>query len=1321
MVQKVLRGSRRAVRLVLGLVAAAVLFVPPASADEIRGVWVDAWGAGIRSQSEVEALLGRPGDPNSRGAIRDANLNAVFVQVRRRADVCYPSGLGEPYFSGLSPSNFNALQAVINAAHDTTGGKQRIEAHAWIVTFATTSSGTTPPPNSIYWQHNDPNDLDNYWMTLDENGNETADKAFDPGHPRCLEYITDVCMDLITRFDIDGLHYDYIRFTANNQGYNPVSIARFNQRYGRTGQPSPSDEQFKQWRRDQISALVRRVYAKAQLVKPSVKISGAFVTWNPSPTASTRSAFQATRPYYDVYSDWDSWLQEGIIDLAVPMTYYNQASLPNDYLRWMNFQKDRKANRHVAVGPGTYLNSKSNAILQLQMTRDPSPAGNYAQGFCMYSYRVPFSGGTWAQFAPDLKAQVTPTPASVPAMPWKTSPTRGHIMGTVTDYATGQWIDGGTVTVTGPVTRTQRTDGAGFYAFIDLPPGAYTVTVTQSGYPNATASATIAAGDAVVRDFQLGVNQPPLISDVAASNITDSSAVITWLTNVPATSRVEYGTTPAYGASSLLYTSPRTSHSVTLTGLQPNTLYYYRVLSTNEFGEGVSGPHTFVSSGPPQISNVQVSGITATSATVTWTTNAPATSQVRYGTTPSYGNATPVSEVPVTSHSVTISGLSPNTDYHCQAVSTNTYGTAQSPNVTFRTSAFSGEVIVDGTTDPEFQFLQGTWNIASASSKYGTDYFWVSCTGNAAESSATHKARWTPTLPVSGYWDLYVWYARGTNRATDSYWKIINAGSTQNVRLNQQVNGNGWTILAQSVPFNKGSSGYVELWNNGADSSKIVQGDAVRWVYVGGDIQPPTAPTGLTATALSPGSVQLSWNPATDDHGVARYNIYRAGTKVGEAAATTYVDSTGLNANTVYLYEVSAVDGASNEGPRSSAVPVATLSVPPSRDTVTCNRPEDVWQAEPSFSFTAVGGFGSGRISYYRYVWNASASHSFSGSETLWSSGTLNLTAPQTGSFYLHLQGYNTQHIPNGTLTLGPFRYDGTPPVVLAVQDGKYTVSTSSLEASWTAQDPESGIQRFDVSVGSAPGLTDIRAWTDNGASTGATIEGLSLSPGQTCHINVRAVNGVGRVSAVVSSPGVTVAVPAGGIGQAKALPDGTAVMVPSRTVTHVLSGAFYAQDPDRASGIRVVSPEPVSPAQSVDVYGRLALLGGIERALVDCRVDVLGEAPALQPVSIAHSRAGGAALNGFTPGVTNGRGLNNIGLLVRAAGRVTSLMDDGFYFDDGSALQDGSGNTGLRVRTSGPPAVGVGQFVVVTGVVSCRTAGAQVHPLLLAVTVEAM
>lgn len=565
-----------------------------AQADEFRGFWVDAWGAGIKSQAEVAKLLGVPGDPNSKGDIRNANCNAVMVQVRRRADVCYPSGMGEPYFSGLNPSTFNALKAVIDAAHDTTGGKQRIEVHAWIVVFAT---GTDASASPLFYQHNDPTDPDNYWVTLDDEGNITSDKALDPGHPRCLQYLVDVCMDLVTNFDIDGIHYDYIRFTANDQGYNPTSIARFNARYGRVGQPAPNDELFKQWRRDQVTALVRQVYARIQSVKPWVKQSGAFVTWNPSPTSSTRSAFMGTRPYYDVYSDWDSWIQEGIIDMAVPMTYYNQASLPNDYLRWMNFEKDRKGNRHMVIGPGLYLNSLQNSINQILATRTPSPAGNYCQGWCGYSYRVPYSGGSWNSFAPQLVSQVTPTPANIPPMPWKTNPTTGHISGTVTYADSAEWADGATVTITGPQSRTQICDGIGFYAFIDLPPGTYTVTASKSGYPNAQTTVNVQVGEVTgnmyVTNLELGGASAPVIFNVNATNITSSSATISWNTDQASSSQVQYGLTSSYGQTTPLDSSQVTSHVVALSGLSPNTLYHYRVISSNSNGTAISGDYTF--------------------------------------------------------------------------------------------------------------------------------------------------------------------------------------------------------------------------------------------------------------------------------------------------------------------------------------------------------------------------------------------------------------------------------------------------------------------------------------------------------------------------------------------------------------------------------------------------------------------------------------------------------------------------------------------------------------------------------------------------------
>ena len=565
------------------------------AAEEYRVIPVTSWSAGFLTQSEVDKLLGVPGVATSTGDIRNANCNAVLVEVRRRADVCYPSSMGEPYMSGLTPSDFNALQAMIDAAHDTTGGKKRIEVHCWIVVFRTADG-------PVHSQHNNPADPDNYWVTLDDTGVEPSDMAFDPGHPKAAEYTVNVCMDLVNNFDIDGIHFDYIRFTGPTQGYNPTSIARYNARYGTTGQPAAGDPRFQQWRRDQVTAVVRKVYAKVQASKPWVKVSGSFVGGAPSPVASTRAAFKNCRAYYEVYSDWDSWIQEGIVDFAAPMTYFDLTTRLTDYTNWINFHKDRKGNRLMVTDAGTYMNYLSDALTMLEMVRDPSPAGNHNNGFGAYSYQSPYSTvksprtyGSWSTWSAELLSRITPTWADIPQMSWKTSPTKGHIGGTVTYPPNGAWADGASVEITGPETRAMLCDGTGFYAFIDLTPGTYTITADYLAFET-TRIVTVTAGAIADGDIALTGTDPtpPVATNVAVSNITDGSAVITWTTDDPATSQVEYDFVPGYGQSTPEDPSLLTAHSVTLSGLTPNTNYHFRVKSVNITGlVGCSGDYVF--------------------------------------------------------------------------------------------------------------------------------------------------------------------------------------------------------------------------------------------------------------------------------------------------------------------------------------------------------------------------------------------------------------------------------------------------------------------------------------------------------------------------------------------------------------------------------------------------------------------------------------------------------------------------------------------------------------------------------------------------------
>ncbi|MGD0797327.1 MAG: fibronectin type III domain-containing protein, partial [Acidobacteriaceae bacterium] len=140
---------------------------------------------------------------------------------------------------------------------------------------------------------------------------------------------------------------------------------------------------------------------------------------------------------------------------------------------------------------------------------------------------------------------------------------------------------------------------------------------------------------------------PPVISNVAVSSITNTSATITWTTDQASSSLVNFGATTGYGSASPLNPTLVTSHSVTLTGLTLGTTYDFDVVSVNSGAmSSISGNSSFLTTSvvplPPVISNVAVSSITNTSATITWTTDQASSSLVNFGTTTGYGSASPL-------------------------------------------------------------------------------------------------------------------------------------------------------------------------------------------------------------------------------------------------------------------------------------------------------------------------------------------------------------------------------------------------------------------------------------------------------------------------------------------------------------------------------------------------------------------------------------------------------------------------------------------------------------------------------------------------------
>ncbi len=198
---------------------------------------------------------------------------------------------------------------------------------------------------------------------------------------------------------------------------------------------------------------------------------------------------------------------------------------------------------------------------------------------------------------------------------------------------------------------------------------------------------------------QLPTSTPPTTVALAISGVgssmTTSTAAVSWVTNLQANSQVMYGLTSAYGSSTTLDSSVVTSHVETITGLTSGTVYHFQVVSANASGIATSSDMTFTTNAlpvlPPVISAI-TSSVASTTASVSWTTNEAATSQVYYGTvnplniistsTLSVSNATLVM-----SHTLALSGLNASTTYYFVVQSADaSANTATSSQMSFTTT-----------------------------------------------------------------------------------------------------------------------------------------------------------------------------------------------------------------------------------------------------------------------------------------------------------------------------------------------------------------------------------------------------------------------------------------------------------------------------------------------------------------------------------------------------------------------------------------------------------------------------------------------------------
>ncbi len=172
--------------------------------------------------------------------------------------------------------------------------------------------------------------------------------------------------------------------------------------------------------------------------------------------------------------------------------------------------------------------------------------------------------------------------------------------------------------------------------------------------------------------------------------------------------------------------------------------------------------------------------------------------------------------------------LTPSTTYTFTVNAYDAAGNTSGLSAPFQiTTPAYANIIID---NPAATFT-GVWTTStSGTDKYLTNYKYASTAVTEGKTAV-----WRPTIAYAGYYDTYIWYAQGSNRATNSKFTVYWDGGSQLVNWNQSINGGAWRLLLGNKHFAIGTAGYLKLGNGTGATGKIVVADGARFQQINGD------------------------------------------------------------------------------------------------------------------------------------------------------------------------------------------------------------------------------------------------------------------------------------------------------------------------------------------------------------------------------------------------------------------------------------------------------------------------------------------------------
>lgn len=407
-------------RSALAAVLLAIAALPMSSGvkREVRSVWMATvwaldWPSSTRSTTAQKNEMVKYLD-----VLQKNNFNAVYFQVRTMSDAFYKSSY-EPWSSYLTGTRgkdpgWDPLAFVVEECH-----KRGMECHAWVnpYRFSTGSNWSTAQDQA----------LKSAGMLLaytKSDGKTTT--ILNPGLESVRKRIVDVCKEIISNYDVDGLVFDDYFYP---EGIPVTSSAGDYDLWQKSGVSMT----FGDWRRNNVNQMVADVYKMVQQQKPYVRFG-----ISPAGAACTSAAVAAKHgidrcpvasdwQYDGIFSDPVAWLEAGTIDYISPQLYWKTNHKTNPFgpmTKWWSYVAKHFGRHHYASHSISFLNSSNTTGdweeigKQVQFSRDYTE--NEAPGAVFYSAAY-VTGKKQAGFGEWLQVNKFQNKALTPAIDWKKS------------------------------------------------------------------------------------------------------------------------------------------------------------------------------------------------------------------------------------------------------------------------------------------------------------------------------------------------------------------------------------------------------------------------------------------------------------------------------------------------------------------------------------------------------------------------------------------------------------------------------------------------------------------------------------------------------------------------------------------------------------------------------------------------------------------------------------------------------------------------------------------------------------------------------------